>query len=147
MERIEVKSESIVEGVQNVDVLANMRFIQEREPEMAIAIESVINHIAGTYKDKYNDLEKGGANFLDTKAQLYSEEGGDYINVYQVCRYLQRYITKGFSKSHKPIDLFKACHYALFEITRRVRMEMGIKSNGKVVPERPDPVFQERGMI
>lgn len=129
MEGMQVSEKSnIAEDVQNVSMEYCMKLIQEREPEMAIAIKAVVNHIAGTYDDKYNNLEKGGANFLDTKAQLYSKEGGDYINVYQVCRYLQRYITKGFDKSHKPIDLFKACHYALFEITRRVRMELNGKS-------------------
>ena len=146
MEGMQVIEKGIVEEVQNVNIESCMKLIHEREPEMAIAISAVVNHIAGTYRDKYNDLEKGGANFLDTKAQLYSKEGGDYINVYQVCRYLQRYITKGFAKSHKPIDLFKACHYALFEITRRVRMELdgvsekAMKGN---FPERPDPIFQQ----
>ena len=41
---------------------------------------------------------------------LYGKDGKP-INVYQVCRYLQRYITTGSKKSYLLKDIEKAIHY------------------------------------
>lgn len=114
---------SIQTGLQNVDTESELRFIFEREPKMAEAIRAVIHHISGTYKDKYNDNEKGGEDFLNTKKMLYNGKGGAYINTYQVCRYLQRYMSTGFEKSNLIKDLLKSVHYILFEIVRRMKIE------------------------
>ena len=89
---------------------------------MIDAIEEVIKHVSGTYEDKY---AKGQDFGIDTKRMLYNEEKGDLLNVYQVSRYLQRYITEGSRKSHLIMDLKKAVHYLLFELVRRKRLGDG----------------------
>ena len=97
-------------------LIKQFRKINEREPEMAQAIHQAVNHVAGTYDDKY---AKGQVFGIDTKKMLYNPNKGDLLNVYQVSRYLQRYITEGSRKSHLIIDLMKGIHYLLFEIVRR----------------------------
>lgn len=111
------------EGVETA-----LKIIQEKEPEMYSALELVINHVAGTYSDKY---AKGQAT-IDTKKMLYDETAGTAINIYQVCRYLQRYNTQGSAKSYLLKDLEKAVHYILFEITRRVRLQQFDETEPKV---------------
>lgn len=112
------------------ELLAQVSYDIERmcsaEPEAAEALAMTIHHIAGTYADKYADGEK----VIDTKKMLYGEEHGAAINVYQVTRYLQRYITRGHKKSRLVRDLEKAIHYLVIEITRRVR-------SGDVTQEEP----------
>lgn len=77
--------------------------ICQSEPEAAQALAMTINHIAGTYSDKYADGEK----VIDTKKMLYGMDHGAAINIYQVTRYLQRYITVGHNKSRLIRDLEK----------------------------------------
>ena len=97
----------------------DMKLLIEREPDAAEAVAMTVNHIAGTYGDKYAD----GEAFINTKAMLYNRQHGTPINVYQVSRYLQRYMTTGRKKSYLVVDLFKAIHYLIFEITRRVKLQ------------------------
>lgn len=92
--------------------------IEKKEPEVAQAILLSVRHIGGTYKDKYDK----GKEIIDTKKMLYNKEHGDFLNVYQVSRYLQRYVTKGCEKSFLLKDIEKAIHYLIFEITRRIRI-------------------------
>lgn len=98
-------------------VAKDLQIIKECEPSAYEAMKMVINHVAGTYQDKYAEGIKKG---IDTKHMLYDEEGGMYINIYQIERYLQRYITKGSSKSFLLRDILKAIHYLVFEVTRRI---------------------------
>lgn len=93
--------------------------IEMKEPATAKALELVIKHIHGTYSDKYAK----GQDIIDTKKMLYDKERGDFLNIYQVNRYLQRYITTGSSKSHLLKDIEKAIHYLVFEITRRILID------------------------
>lgn len=103
------------------ELIAQVSYDIERmcsaEPEAAEALAMTIHHIAGTYSDKYADGEK----VIDTKKMLYGDDHGAAINIYQVTRYLQRYITRGHKKSRLIRDLEKAVHYLIIEITRRVR--------------------------
>lgn len=92
--------------------------INEKEPEVAQAIGMVIEHIHGTYRDKYAKGEQLG---IDTKAMLYHPQNGKPINEYQIARYLQRYITTGTKKSGLLKDLLKMIHYGIFEVVRRIR--------------------------
>lgn len=92
--------------------------IEKKEPELACALYMSIKHIHGTYSDKYAK----GQNIIDTKKMLYDPEKGDFLNIYQVNRYLQRYLTIGSSKSHLVKDIEKGIHYLVFELTRRVKM-------------------------
>lgn len=110
------------------EVERNLLSIREKEPEMFKAINLVIWHVAGTYSDKYAK----GQDTIDTKKMLYHEKGGQAINIYQVCRYLQRYNTEGSAKSHLLKDLEKAVHYLLFEITRRIRLDQFDETEPKV---------------
>lgn len=95
-----------------------IRDIRTKEPSVADALKMVVRHIHGTYSDKYAK----GQDTIDTKKMLYDKERGDFLNVYQVSRYLQRYITQGSAKSHLIKDIEKAIHYLVFELTRRIMM-------------------------
>ena len=90
--------------------------IEMKEPAAAKALELVIKHIHGTYSDKYAK----GQDIIDTKKMLYNKEHGHFLNIYQVNRYLQRYLTTGSPKSYLLKDIEKTIHYLVFEITRRI---------------------------
>lgn len=92
--------------------------INAAEPEVGQAISMVIEHIYGTYTDKY---AKGEGVGIDTKKMLYHPKNGKAINEYQIARYLQRYVTEGSKKSGLLKDLLKMIHYGVFEIVRRIR--------------------------
>jgi hypothetical protein len=111
MKKIPTVGNQTIESL--VSQLAN---INEKEPAVAKAICLVINHINGTYSDKYAK----GQDIIDTKKMLYDKERGDFLNIYQVNRYLQRYLTQGSKKSHLIKDIEKAIHYLIFELTRRI---------------------------
>ena len=91
--------------------------IEEKEPDVAKAIVMCVKHIHGTYSDKYAK----GQDIIDTKKMLYDQERGAFLNIYQVSRYLQRYLTTGSKKSNLIKDIEKAVHYLIFEITRRIK--------------------------
>lgn len=110
------------------EVEKNLATIRDKEPEMFKALSLVVKHVAGTYSDKYAK----GQDTIDTKKMLYNEKDGTAINIYQVCRYLQRYNTEGSAKSHLMKDLEKAVHYLLFEITRRIRLNQFDETEPKV---------------
>lgn len=109
-------------SLQEEKLLEQFRKINGKEPEMAEAIHDVICHVAGTYEDKY---AKGQSFGIDTKKMLYNPEKGDLLNVYQMSRYLQRYISEGSRKSHLVMDIKKMIHYALFELVRRFKVGDG----------------------
>ena len=111
----EMKLKQMPISAKLIDDLMN---INSKEPEACQALTMVIHHIAGTYSDKYEVTEQ---TVIDTKKMLYHPDMGLFINVYQVSRYLQRLLTKGKQKSNLTNDVFKAIHYLLFEITRRIR--------------------------
>lgn len=92
--------------------------IRSKEPDVARAIEMCVKHIHGTYSDKYAK----GQDIIDTKKMLYDKERGAFLNIYQVSRYLQRYITTGSKKSNLIKDIEKAVHYLIFELVRRIKM-------------------------
>ena len=105
-----------------------IRNIAEKEPAVADALKMVIRHIHGTYSDKYAK----GQNIIDTKKMLYDKDHGDFLNIYQVNRYLQRYITQGSAKSYLIKDIEKAIHYLIFELTRRILIGDVIEIEPKV---------------
>ena len=107
-----------MEHVISEEIFDKLKFIESKEPDVVKAIGLVVNHIAGTYSDKYAKGEEMG---VDTKMMLYHSTRGKAINTYQIARYLQRYITQGSKKSGLLIDLMKMIHYGVFEIVRRIR--------------------------
>lgn len=102
----------------NEKIINDLSLIAKKEPDAYLAIEMVINHIAGTYSDKYEVKED---TVINTKKMLYHPQMGKYINVYQVNRYLQRILSNGKKKSNLLNDVFKAIHYLVFEVTRRIK--------------------------
>lgn len=92
--------------------------IESKEPEVALALEMCVKHIHGTYFDKYAK----GQSIIDTKKMLYDKENGAFLNIYQVSRYLQRYLTTGTKKSNLIKDIEKAVHYLVFELVRRIKI-------------------------
>lgn len=99
------------------EITDKLNVIGEAEPDTLDAINLFLGHVAGTYGDKY---EKNANNPVETKKMLYDKEIGSSLNIYQSLRYHQRYGTAGHKKSRLLNDLFKAMHYLLFELTRRV---------------------------
>lgn len=108
-------------------VIESMKRIHDEEPEAAVVILAAIEHISGTYSDKYDS----GKDEIDTKKQLYGPAGAA-INTYQIMRYLQRYNTVGHSKSGLVKDLMKGVHYFVFELTRRFRNKRFLIEEPKV---------------
>jgi hypothetical protein len=117
--------------------ITSIMLIGEKEPEFMVALAETLNHLANTYNDKY----EGGKSLLDTKQQLYDKDRGGIINSYQISRYLQRFMTKGFKKSGNKNDMMKVIHYALFDI---VRMNlMPDTKNVDIVDGMSDEEFKE----
>jgi hypothetical protein len=103
-----------------VDAQNAISKISESEPEMLEQVSLLLQHVAGTYSDKYADAKQTGD--YDTKeGDLYHPLKGQAINVYQLRRYLQRYTTAGHAKSGNPVDVRKGIHYLLFELVRNAR--------------------------
>lgn len=99
--------------------LDSLKLIAEKEPEFFVAVAETLQHLSKTYKDKY----EGSKELLDTKKLLYDKEKGGVINIYQVLRYAQRFLSEGFSKSHNKNDLYKMIHYTLFNIVRMNKLD------------------------
>ena len=59
------------------EIVENLRIIGKSEPEMCVALNMLIKHVAGTYNDRYAK----GSQTIDTKKMLYSESG-KVINIY-----------------------------------------------------------------
>lgn len=110
------KEKSVEISFANDEITKMIAEIGEKEPAVADALKMVVRHIHGTYSDKYAK----GQDIIDTKKMLYDKERGDFLNIYQVNRYLQRYMTQGSAKSHLIKDIEKAIHYLVFELTRRI---------------------------
>lgn len=96
----------------------DLTIILEKEEDVYRAICLCIHHIAKTYDDKYKVDDN---TLIDTKKMLYDAKRGKDINIYQVLRYLQRYLSVGQVKSNLINDIFKCIHYLIFEITRRIK--------------------------
>jgi hypothetical protein len=89
--------------------------IKEKDYELYSALTDVIEYLATTYDDKYASDDK----IMDTKDFLYHKDFGKGANMFTASKYIQRYCTKGYSKSEKVIDLYKSIHYSIFELVRK----------------------------
>jgi hypothetical protein len=96
------------------EVMNNFRAIIDGQDGVADVIVDVLNYLRTTYSDKY---ETDGSP-ISAKRFSYSREFGTGVNMFCATKYLQRYLTNGFSKSANPTDLLKAIHYILFELAR-----------------------------
>jgi len=88
--------------------------VVESRDGVAVVIAGLMEYLKTTYSDKYTDTSSP----LDTKDFLYSDDHGKSVNMFCAAKYMQRYMTDGYSKSNNPQDLFKAIHYLLFELAR-----------------------------
>lgn len=96
--------------------------IQQADNLMYNALASLLQHIASTYSDKYEEAQP----MVDNTWLKYGK--GSYPaghNIGQSVNYLKRYLSKGFEKSYNPEDLKKAAHFVLFEIARRNDVQEG----------------------
>ncbi len=93
----------------------SLNTISEKEPEAFYAILSLLEYIAGTYSEKYEN--SGMPNV--TKPLLVESKVGATMNTYAIMKYAQRYITTGHAKSYNITDMYKILHYGLFEVQRR----------------------------
>lgn len=107
-----------------LEFIRKLESIRKKDPEGYEALTLVINHIAETYNDKY---QSDVINVIDTKVILTKMIEGKGANFQNAGKYLQRYFSKGFSKSYNVTDLYKAIHYIIFEITRRINEDGKLK--------------------
>lgn len=96
--------------------------ISDKDYDFIHVLVDVVEYIAGTYSDKYEDGEK--PNFSKWIATA-SPDLGKGANVFNIMKYTQRYSTNGYAKSDKVADIHKVIHYAMFELQRR-------KANGNI---------------
>jgi hypothetical protein len=94
-----------------------LQTIMQGDVAFANSLVETIEYLASTFSEKYADAD------LDTKGVIYSRTNGKGFNAGNASKYLSRYMTTGFSKSEMPIDLKKAIHYCLFEITRKQKFQ------------------------
>jgi hypothetical protein len=87
--------------------------IQEKDPDFYRGLSEFIEYLATTYDDKYEVKPNFSLDYS------YHKQLGKGANVFTIAKYLQRYSTEGFAKSNQVVDLYKLCHYAMFEIVRR----------------------------
>ncbi len=89
--------------------------ISEKDPELFYALVDIISYVSTTYGDKY---EASGMPNIGKTIATQSPTLGKGANVFNIIKYVQRYGTTGFEKSENIKDIYKAVHYALFEIMR-----------------------------
>jgi hypothetical protein len=99
----------VMRGVMN-----NFKAIIDGQDGVADVMVDLMNYLKTTYSDKY---EQDGSP-ISAKRFSYNREYGTGVNMFCASKYIQRYITNGFSKSANPTDLLKAIHYILFELAR-----------------------------
>lgn len=85
------------------------------DSEIVDTLSDVVGYIHHTYSDKY---ESEDIPAVDLYGLIRHSSHGKGFNVGQALAYLKRYMTDGYEKSNNPLDLYKAIHYLLFEITR-----------------------------
>lgn len=98
-----------------IELYTSMEKISHRDYPMFLAVSELIEYLASTYDDKYANSE------LRNEGIIYSPNLGKGFNTGNAAKYLSRYITTGFEKSEKPIDLIKIIHYSLFEYIRKTK--------------------------
>jgi hypothetical protein len=85
--------------------------IEHFDVEVFEALGLAIDHVADTYKDKY---EVAGE--ADLSGLMRDSPHAAGFNVGNAMKYCKRYLTKGFEKSGNVNDLYKAIHYLLYQI-------------------------------
>jgi hypothetical protein len=104
------------DDVRGARILSHsISLISEKEPDALGALVDYLEYMATTYDDKYESRELPNV----SKAVLIESAIAAPINMWQVMKYAQRYMTTGYEKSYNTKDLYKIIHYTLFEIQRR----------------------------
>lgn len=102
---------NLISGMSHQEVESTYDF--SSWPEFADAITEVMEYLNSTFSDKYAKAD------ISTKGIILSKDNGKGFNCGNSLKYISRYCTEGYSKSNNVLDLYKAIHYLLFEITRR----------------------------
>lgn len=98
--------------------LGRIELIFEKQPDFAEALTDLLGHITNTYGEKYqSDAQQ--LNLIDCRNFLTNSADAKFANLHSAAKYIQRYGTTGQEKSNMEVDLKKAAHYILFELTRR----------------------------
>lgn len=106
--------------VQVPSLEENLLSLNELDEGMYNSVRDLVTHLTRTFDDKYAKSP------VETKGIIYSHNFGKGYNCGNATKYIQRYLTEGFSKSANPDDLLKALHYLLFEYDR-----INYTTNGK----------------
>lgn len=85
------------------------------DTEIAETISNVTSYVRSTFDDKYEADEIPA---VDLYGLMRNSPHGKGFNVGQATAYLKRYLTDGYEKSNNILDLYKAIHYLMFEISR-----------------------------
>lgn len=91
--------------------------LHNTDQDLEESVYDMLIHLSGTMKDKYVAPTP-----IDMKKFIYGDNS-TMFNIGNACKYLQRFITTGFDKSKKKVDLLKVIHYCLFEYTNQSRNE------------------------
>lgn len=114
---LEMSEEEEKEIDEAFDNLENLHGV---DPSTFFTLAKIAKYINSTFEDKY---ESSALPEIDLTGLMRHSKGGRYFNCGNAAKYLKRYMTDGFSKSNNPDDLYKAIHYLLMELDRRINEE------------------------
>lgn len=97
-------------------LFSDMTAIVTQDVFMADGLALLLQHVASTYSDKYEEA-------MPMVDNTWLKYGPGKLpaghNIGQAVNYLKRYLSEGFEKSYNVDDLKKAAHMILFELARR----------------------------
>ena len=86
------------------------------DPFLMEALSDTIDHISGVFEKHHYERQDIRDDF-----SYHPSDVGKGFNIGSARKYLQRYMTEGYEKSNNPMDLYKAIHFLLFELSRRLQ--------------------------
>lgn len=122
------KEELSIEEIEK-NLKASQIFIQgydakTPDKDLKEAWEKLFEYIKSTCSDKYADPN---AIISTKKAVIHGKV--KQVNTFNAAKYLARYDTTGYEKSENEKDLFKAIHYLIFEIQRKINNSKNEQTN------------------
>lgn len=118
--------------------MESLAILWEKDPVFAAVLEELIDYLASTYDDKYEDNHT-----LNYAREVYLRHPilGKGANIFTASKYIQRYATEGYPKSNNPQDLKKAIHFLLFELDRISDIDPAIFQYPVTPDEVEKPIF------
>ncbi len=102
------------------DAFDDLGELCEFDPALFLTFAKVAKYINSTFDDKY---EASAFPEIDLTGLMRNSKGGRFFNCGNAAKYLKRYMTDGYAKSNNPDDVYKALHYLLLELDRRINEE------------------------